>query len=58
MQFNISNMAGLDRAVISPSILATVDLNKPPIPAFQLVPPGWQLLATNADSGCGPLNED
>ena len=58
-------MAGLYRAVISPSILAAVDLNmdlnKPPNPAFQLVPPEWQ---SDADSNREPsstkrvLNED
>ena len=51
-------MAGLDRAVISPSILAAVDsnmdLSKPPNPAFQLVPPEWQLPVTDADSDREP----
>ena len=57
-------MAGLDRAVISPSILAAVDLNKPPNPAFQLVPTEWQLPVTDVDSDLEPstakqvLNED
>ena len=57
-------MAGLDRAVISPSILAAVDLNRPPNPAFQLVPPEWQLPVTDADSDREPgsakrvLNKD
>lgn len=36
-------MAGLDRADVSQSILNAVDLNKPSNPAFQLVPPEWQL---------------
>ena len=51
-------MAGLDRAVISPSILAAVDLNRdlnrPPNSAFQLVPPEWQLPVTDADSDREP----
>ena len=41
-----------------------MDLSRPPNLAFQLVPPEWQLLVTDADSDCEPsgakrvLNED